>query len=139
MGVSPLTNITLGTADAGGFKIDARGLFTILEAALLNSDFDEQYYVSTNVDVRDCIKRGDIASGFEHFCRFGFFEGRRGWLVEVDQDFYLATYPDVRTAIAQGKIRNAQEHFDRSGEAERRLPYRTFSYFKPSKATRANR
>lgn len=41
------------------------------------ADFDETAYLAENPDVAERIAAGDLASGFEHFMKFGRDEGRR--------------------------------------------------------------
>ena len=121
------------TLDGDNFEIDRQGLINILSIALSNTNFDNDFYIKTNEDVREGIKRGDISSAFDHFVEFGFLEGRRGWRLIVDERFYLSENDDVRQSIKNGQFKNGQEHFDAVGEAEGRLPYRGFSFFNPVK------
>lgn len=54
-------------------------LMTQLSSAWLQPppDFDEQRYLSENKDVRDFVKQGRFASGFDHYMKHGRNEGRR--------------------------------------------------------------
>lgn len=39
-------------------------------------DFDEQQYLHLNMDVRQFVKEGRFASGFDHYMKHGIHEGR---------------------------------------------------------------
>ncbi|MEM7688715.1 MAG: glycosyltransferase [Pseudomonadota bacterium] len=41
------------------------------------SSFDETAYLAENVDVKEAVANGDFQSGYAHFLRHGFLEGRR--------------------------------------------------------------
>ena len=41
-------------------------------------DFDEQGYLAANPDVREAVAAGDLASGLDHFYRWGWQEHRPG-------------------------------------------------------------
>jgi glycosyltransferase involved in cell wall biosynthesis len=43
---------------------------------LIPPDFDEAAYLRQNPDVEVCVKRGDFASGYEHYVKYGRDEGR---------------------------------------------------------------
>ncbi len=91
--------------------------------------FDERFYLSTYPDVASAIRKGEIATGLDHYVRAGYFEGRRPTKLIVDERFYLQENPDVAEAIKRGRLRNAQEHFEGPGFREGRVPYRGFSIF----------
>lgn len=44
------------------------------------SDFDEDWYLDTYVDVRGAVDAGGFKDGYDHFIQFGFREGRDGRL-----------------------------------------------------------
>ena len=86
--------------------------------------FDEADYLSANPDVKRSIERGDVRSGKEHFCRYGYFEHRVGGTPNVDEAWYLAANPDVANAIKTGEVESASDHYTRWGAAEWRAPNR---------------
>lgn len=49
------------------------------QAAMQLDRFDEQWYLSQNFDVANAVRSGAFVSGRDHFIRFGFHEGRRGF------------------------------------------------------------
>jgi hypothetical protein len=106
-------------------------LFRHLLAAAIKQKalFDEKFYLATYSDVAKAIKRGDIASGLEHYITTGYFEGRLPKQLMIDERFYLQENPDVADAIRRGQLRNAQEHFEATGFREGRAPYRGFAVF----------
>jgi len=73
--------------------------------AKLGGGFDEGYYLSKNPDVAAGVAQGWLASGFDHYIKFGQTEGR--FAVDArsdlyfDEGFYLAANPDVAGAVAR--------------------------------------
>ncbi len=49
---------------------------TTLEATAIPPDFDEVYYLRQNPDVAGAIADGSLASGYDHYIRYGRREGR---------------------------------------------------------------
>jgi hypothetical protein len=94
----------------------------LLRQALPNIKFDENWYLQRYSDVANAVKRGEFASGHDHYIRAGYFEGRLPRRIPVDTEWYLEKYPDVQTAISRGEIKEPQEHFELYGFAETRLP-----------------
>lgn len=108
-----------------------RSLFVHLLGSALRAkgQYDETYYLNSNLDVQDAVRRGEIASGSDHYFMSGYFEGRAPFKIIVDEKYYLKQNPDVAAAIRQGAVQSAQEHFDFIGFKEARLPYPDFSLF----------
>ena len=50
------------------------------------------------------VEKGEVGSGFLHYLRYGYFEGRMGALPAVDEEWYLTTYPDVAQAVRAGRV-----------------------------------
>jgi hypothetical protein len=82
--------------------------------------FDNTYYLQTNPDVALALANGKVASGFDHYQRFGKAEGRDPNAL-FDTQYYLETNTDVATAVAEKKI-TAAGHFIRFGQFEDRNP-----------------
>ncbi|MQP67296.1 hypothetical protein GE253_18375 [Niveispirillum sp. SYP-B3756] len=82
--------------------------------------FDENFYRQQNPDVDAAIKAGFLASGEEHFVKYGRFEGRDPHLL-FDKDYYLSTNKDVADAVAKGQI-TAWQHYQDYGWREGRDP-----------------
>lgn len=82
--------------------------------------FDENFYRQQNPDVDAAVKAGFLASGEEHFVKYGRFEGRDPHLL-FDKDYYLSTNKDVAAAVAKGQI-TAWQHFQDYGWREGRDP-----------------
>ena len=81
--------------------------------------FTESVYLAENPEVAEAINNGLLSSGFEHWLRFGYSEGRSPQIV-FDEDFYLATYPGVADAVANEVFVNGLEHYVFFGEDEGR-------------------
>lgn len=90
----------------------------------LAGGFDESYYLSKNPDVAAAVSAKALASGFEHYVKFGQAEGR--FAVDArsdlyfDENFYLAANPDVAGAVAAGSYRTGWAHYQAFGKAEGR-------------------
>ncbi len=102
----------------------------ILASALRSVEFDEDWYLEQNPDVREAIAKGNVKSGWDHFINNGYFEGRLPRALEFDEDFYLKEYPDVAAAIDSKSISSAEDHFFYVGRLEGRIPSSGFSIFK---------
>ena len=53
-----------------------------MQNTVADSTFDENTYLERNPDVRRAVESGQFKSGFDHFMKFGRFEGRGG--VRID-------------------------------------------------------
>ncbi|OYQ36851.1 hypothetical protein CHU95_03525 [Niveispirillum lacus] len=90
----------------------------------LAGGFDESYYLSKNPDVAAAVSAKALASGFDHYIRFGQAEGR--FAVDArsdlyfDENFYLAANPDVAGAVSAGSYRTGWAHYQAFGKAEGR-------------------
>ncbi len=71
----------------------------LLQAALLQSDFDEKSYLEANPDVAEAVRRGRVKSGRVHYVTTGYLECRSGGHPAVDEGWYLSTYQDVGKAV----------------------------------------
>jgi hypothetical protein len=106
--------------------VDRYFLASCLRPFLETIRFDEQWYLGTQPDVREAIDSGIVPNAKEHYVRFGFFEHRMPYHIEVEESWYLAEYPDVRTAIERESFESGQAHFDAQGFREGRVPYPHF-------------
>jgi alkaline phosphatase D len=82
--------------------------------------FQESYYLAKNSEIADAVTKGIFQNGFEHFTKFGQFEGRNPSAL-FDSNYYLANNPDVAAAV-NSKSTTALQHFIKFGEAEGRNP-----------------
>ena len=98
----------------------------LLQAALASADFNEEYYLAANPDVRKRLDNTRELSANQHYVGYGYFEGRRGGMPQVDEQWYLQTYPDVASAVKSGQVASASEHFEVVGAAEGRAPSRAY-------------
>ena len=127
MYIPPYKHLFSENADSKGSGKEAvtvsKSVFNlILKIAMTAIDFDEKKYLAANPDVAmGPIRKGEM-TGKQHFCAYGYFEGRKGWLPTVDEAWYRQKYQDVDDAISAGKIKSAQEHFESIGVIEGRSP-----------------
>jgi hypothetical protein len=92
---------------------------------LMDRAWDEDGYLSLHPDVREAVSDGVVASGTDHFMRFGRFEGRRITIRPVPEwpeALYLAANAEVASAIGRGDIASGLDHFLRFGQFEGRFP-----------------
>jgi hypothetical protein len=95
-----------------------------------NSLFDEHYYLETNPDVAAAVASGRFATGYDHFIKYGQFEGRSPspyW----DEAYYLQKNPDVAAAVAAGTVSSGFMQFYLFGQRENRpgLVYYNNDYY----------
>jgi hypothetical protein len=120
-----------GTLPAGQKATIPMDLFRhlLIKALRAKGEFDPQFYLATNADVREAIRQRRIESAEVHYYTTGYFEHRMPKKFLVDEHYYLTENPDVADAMKKGKIRSAQEHFDHAGFLEGRAPFKDFSLF----------
>lgn len=94
----------------------------LLQATLLQSDFDEKEYMDANPDVAEAVRRGRVKSAKLHFLSTGYLESRSGGYPAVDEGWYLSTYQDVAKAVRAKQIDSATVHFAQTGAREFRAP-----------------
>ena len=82
--------------------------------------FDERAYLFANPDVAAAVRRGEIASGEEHYRHFGRAEERPLRLMPIDGAKYLEVNPDVAEAVRRGEFRDARHHYCSTGWREDR-------------------
>jgi hypothetical protein len=87
---------------------------------------DEQWYIKKYPDVKSAIAKKMVKNAKDHFARFGYFEHRLPYYIEVEEDWYLEQYPDVKNGISEREFKSGQEHFEVSGFREGRIPHPHF-------------
>ena len=102
--------------------IDAPLLRRIIQCAIEQLPFSEEFYRRTYPDIATAAAAGDIADLHRHFVDTGYFEGRLGAPPGLDAAHYRAAYQDVAEAIAAGSIASAHDHYMQAGAAEGRVP-----------------
>ena len=90
--------------------------------ALTPDGLDDDWYLREYPDVAAAIARGEIATALDHFCSYGYFEGRRPRVFDVDEPWYRQRYRDVATDIRRGVMASAVEHYNTLGWQEGRAP-----------------
>jgi hypothetical protein len=83
------------------------------------SFFDPVYYLSQNPNVVAGVRDGAFVSAYEHFRRFGQFEGRQP-SSQFNERFYLYVNPDLLPAIDAGTVQTGFQHFVAHGFSENR-------------------
>lgn len=82
--------------------------------------FDEEWYLSSNPDVAEAIRKRAVPSALNHFAMSGIYEGRLPCAFPLDEDHYLQQHQDVARAIEAGEFKAAAEHFFKIGFLEGR-------------------
>jgi hypothetical protein len=81
--------------------------------------FSESYYQAEYPEVANAVARGGFSSGFDHFNKFGKFEGRDPSPF-YDDSYYLSQYPGIAQAVRTGAISSGFDHFILYGQKEGR-------------------
>jgi glycosyltransferase involved in cell wall biosynthesis len=90
-----------------------------------NIFFDEGWYIRAYPDAAAAIRRGDVASGFDHYCRIGFVERSPHWL--FDEALYRRNYPQLtQEALQSADLVNGYDHYLRHGAREDRIGHWLF-------------
>ncbi len=108
------------------FAVDQHFFFDCFALVLADVYFDEAWYLASYPDIGDAVRTGKVASAWHHYIRFGFYEHRLPYKIEVDEAWYLRTYPDVKTGIERRLHESGQAHFEAVGYREGRLPHPGF-------------
>lgn len=58
--------------------------------------FNENFYLTSYLEVAAAVTAGDFSSGLDHFQRYGLQEGRVLVSLDYNESTYLARYSDVR-------------------------------------------
>ena len=73
------------------------------------SHFDENYYLSSNLDVRQAVEAGTFQSGRQHFEKTGHLEGRGAF--PLDPEWYCLNYTMAALEVGQGDYLNLHSHY----------------------------
>ncbi|MCC6104902.1 glycosyltransferase [Acetobacter sp.] len=96
---------------------DVREFYDRFGGALQHSPnpfFDEQWYTQRYADVREQVCSGQFKSGFDHYCKVGFWDKSPHWL--FDEDYYRRKFLDFsREDIERNGFRNGYDHYLKQG------------------------
>ncbi len=82
-----------------------------------NPFFSERFYLDSNPGVRRAVLRGEIPSGFAHYCAFGHRSRDPHWL--FSETYYRTLRDDLTDEqLAQYGLRNGYHHFLIAGQYE---------------------
>jgi hypothetical protein len=95
---------------------------SLLRIAFAGTNFDDAFYRSKYPDVVKAIEAGTVTGEFDHFVRFGYYEGRQPRQYNVDATWYADHYQDVGAAIRTGMVKDPESHFNVNGIKEPRAP-----------------
>ncbi|MGD1928409.1 MAG: cadherin-like domain-containing protein [Leptolyngbyaceae cyanobacterium] len=87
--------------------------------------YDENFYLSQNLDVASAVAAGGFSSGYQHFVTLGINEGRNPSVL-YNEAFYLSNNVDVANEVANGSLASGLAHFLNSGHIEGRDPSALF-------------
>ena len=125
--------LSVGNHTAYIYAVETNNTKVLLATKTLvsqNSLFDEHYYLAMNPDVAVAVALGEFATGYDHYIKYGQFEGRSPspyW----DESYYLRDNPDVAAAVKAGKVSSGFMHYYLYGQYENRpgLFYFNTSYY----------
>jgi len=90
-----------------------------------NPFFDETWFRNAYRSVAAAIGKGELASGFDAYCRGRSQRTSPHWL--FDERFYRTRYPDLGDdVLAANGLANGYDHFLRHGDRERRMGHMLF-------------
>ncbi len=118
--VSQISNVDT-IDDAFVAKLAAPDIPTPVSPPNILESFNESLYLTENPGVAAAVANDLLSSGFEHWLRFGFSEGRSPQFV-FDEEYYLAENLFVAQGVTNGVFTNGLEHYIRFGQAEGRQP-----------------
>jgi hypothetical protein len=109
------------------FAVDQQFFFSCLAEKLCHIFLDPDWYLTQYPDVREAISKGQVSDARNHYVRFGFYEHRLPYKINVDEAWYLESYPDVGRALQARLFVSGQAHFENDGFREGRFPYPNFT------------
>lgn len=109
----------LGKSDGKEVIIPRAAVRDLVKLAL-HERFDEAWYLDKYKDVAEAVRKGGIASGFEHYASTGIYEGRIPYPLAIDEPDYLERHRDVARSLAKGPYTSAADHFYAVGFLENR-------------------
>jgi hypothetical protein len=98
---------------------DSTTLLATTSVTSQNSLFDDHYYLAQNPDVAAAVAAGTFATGYDHYIKYGQFEGRSPspyW----DEAWYLKENPDVAAAVKAGTVSSGFMQYYQYGQYENR-------------------
>jgi hypothetical protein len=119
--------IAIISATTPYFAVEQHFFYDLMENYLSYIYVDPQWYLEKYPDIREAIAAGAVSDSAEHFRRFGYYEHRMPYKLEVVEDWYLDAYPDVKSGIELGHFASGQAHFDMLGYREGRIPFAGFA------------
>ena len=109
-----------------------------LPAHIVPAAWDDHAYLLGNPDVQKAVANGCFRSGYDHYCRHGYLEGRlphhaKSKLADQapgawNDATYLLANPDVQKAVANDCFRSGYDHYCRHGYLEGRIPHYDISH-----------
>jgi FkbH-like protein len=126
---------TAGANSPGG-SISSEDRARVETTSLEEDQFDEEYYKNRHPDIAKAIADGRLKSGWAHYQRSGFREGRdaRNKLIGADasedrlsadkslfdEEYYRNRHPDIAKAISDGRLVSGWFHYQQIGRREGR-------------------
>jgi hypothetical protein len=78
-------------------------------------EFDEEYYVETNGDVKAAVANSSLGSGRHHYIAHGFAEYRAPFALHAP--WYTDQYPMAALEVAQGDYADLHHHYVAIGKS----------------------
>ena len=107
--------------------VDRDHLIWLMRPTLQLIYVDSEWYLSSNPDIAEAVANGTVDDARDHYVRYGYYEHRMPYQIDVEESWYLAHYPDVKEAVATGAFSSGRDHFYAVGFAEGRLPCANFA------------
>ncbi|MEG3974215.1 calcium-binding protein [Microcoleus sp. herbarium8] len=82
----------------------------------VSPEYNENFYLANNSDLRPFVLNGTFKSGYQHFIQFGVKEGRFG--TSFFEPEYLKKNPDIVPFVNSGALRTGREHYFNFGKNE---------------------
>ena len=74
------------------------------------ANFDQNFYLTNNLDVVVAISQGQFANALDHYNKFGGKE-LRAPNATFNPSFYAIANPDVLAAVSSGGVNNVFNHY----------------------------
>ena len=82
----------------------------------VSPEYNEDFYLANNSELRSFIQNGTFKSGYDHFIKFGAKEGRFG--TSFFEPEYLKQNPDIVPFVNSGALKTGREHYFNFGKNE---------------------
>jgi len=128
--------IEQGSIEGRSYRISEGDSQASSYAVISTDNFNEDFYLEVNPDVKQGVDSGELSSGYDHFVGIGVKEGRAFQLSQsssgeltppmniysnnFDEEFYLEVNPDVREALLDDDFNSGYQHFIEIGVQEGR-------------------